>query len=235
VTDLASIELEGIGSFTVDVTSPIARKRVETFWTKEPYTLDWIRSFEPGSVFWDIGANIGLYSFYAALLGHRVDAFEPYPPNIAEFMATYVRSDDLGELMTLHPWAIGGEQGCYALAIPKMNGAGATTFTMQSPGTTGILVNGITLTEAWLWLRTADYPDYIKIDVDGTEYDVLKGGAEVIKEAISVLVEINANNPSSEGIKDLMSDYGFKQVASHKSPLFPADTNPVSMVQFDKA
>ena len=30
-------------------------------------TLDWIDSIEKGSVFWDIGANVGLYGIYAAI------------------------------------------------------------------------------------------------------------------------------------------------------------------------
>ena len=43
--------------------------RVETFFTKEPETLEWIDGFVNSKkiIFWDIGANIGLYSIYAAL------------------------------------------------------------------------------------------------------------------------------------------------------------------------
>ena len=53
--------------------------RAITFASKEPETLAWIETFENSSVFWDVGANIGLYSIYAAeknlakllLLSHR--------------------------------------------------------------------------------------------------------------------------------------------------------------------
>jgi tRNA1(Val) A37 N6-methylase TrmN6 len=44
---------------------PLWRK--ETFDTKEPETIEWIDSFEKETVFWDIGANVGVYSLYAAL------------------------------------------------------------------------------------------------------------------------------------------------------------------------
>lgn len=54
-----------------------ARWRVETLYTKEPDTIAWIERFEPNSVFWDVGANIGIYSLYAAAFGHEVYAFEP--------------------------------------------------------------------------------------------------------------------------------------------------------------
>ena len=40
--------------------------RVNTFHSKEPETLEWIENFEKESIFWDVGANIGLYSCYAA-------------------------------------------------------------------------------------------------------------------------------------------------------------------------
>ena len=52
--------------------------RINTFFTKEPETLNWIDNFEQNSVFYDIGANIGLYSCYAAEKKNcKVLAFEP--------------------------------------------------------------------------------------------------------------------------------------------------------------
>ena len=52
--------------------------RVDTFSTKEPETLEWIDTFKKKSVFWDIGANIGLYSCYAVKRADcQVYAFEP--------------------------------------------------------------------------------------------------------------------------------------------------------------
>ena len=40
--------------------------RYDTFNSKEPETLEWIDSIPGGSILWDVGANIGLYSIYAA-------------------------------------------------------------------------------------------------------------------------------------------------------------------------
>ena len=36
------------------------------FSTREPETLVWIDSFAHGEVLWDIGANVGAYTLYAA-------------------------------------------------------------------------------------------------------------------------------------------------------------------------
>ena len=52
--------------------------RADTFSTKEPETLSWIDNFNSKSNFWDIGANIGIYSCYAAKKKNcNVYAFEP--------------------------------------------------------------------------------------------------------------------------------------------------------------
>ena len=46
---------------------PGLRFRAETALSREPDTRAWIDGFETGGVFWDIGANVGVYSLYATL------------------------------------------------------------------------------------------------------------------------------------------------------------------------
>ena len=68
------------------VPNQITQWRVETFFTKEPETLEWIDSFDDSKkiIFWDIGANIGLYSIYAALKYPDIEiiSFEPSTSNL---------------------------------------------------------------------------------------------------------------------------------------------------------
>lgn len=47
----------------------VTRWKAETYFTKEPETIEWIDTFNEGDIFFDIGANIGLYSIYAAKKG----------------------------------------------------------------------------------------------------------------------------------------------------------------------
>ena len=60
--------------------------RVKTFFTKEPETLEWIDNFEKKEnlIFWDIGANIGLYSIYNSLKNKssKTICFEPSTSNL---------------------------------------------------------------------------------------------------------------------------------------------------------
>ena len=60
--------------------------RVETFFSKEPGTLDWINKFKnkKNIIFWDIGSNIGLYSIYNSLKNNNTKtiSFEPSTLNL---------------------------------------------------------------------------------------------------------------------------------------------------------
>jgi hypothetical protein len=57
-------------------------RRAKTLLTKEPHTLEWIDAMPAGCRFWDIGANIGTMSLYAALRGDlSISAFEPSAVN----------------------------------------------------------------------------------------------------------------------------------------------------------
>ena len=59
--------------------------------------------------------------------------------------------------------------------------------------------------------------DLIKIDVQGSEIDIINGGLEIIKESKGILMEIslieyNKNAPTKEFVYDYMDKIGFKPV-----------------------
>ena len=62
----------------------LIRWRVDTILDKEPETIQWINTFDNKCIFWDIGANIGLYSIYAAKnkKNIKVYSFEPSTSNL---------------------------------------------------------------------------------------------------------------------------------------------------------
>ena len=58
--------------------SSLLRSRATSLLSKEPETIQWIDGFNDGAVLWDIGANVGVYSLYAAIRRKAsVLAFEP--------------------------------------------------------------------------------------------------------------------------------------------------------------
>lgn len=172
--------------------------RVDTFSTKEPETLEWIDDMPQGSIVWDIGANVGLYSCYAAKRrGCRVFAFEPSVFNL-ELLARNVFLNGLTELVTIIPLPL-----FEALAVSKLNmtttewGGALSTFA-NSYGYDGqplikkfeFSTIGLSMSDA-IELLKIPKPAYIKMDVDGIEHLILKGGGDALEHARSVLVEIN--------------------------------------------
>jgi precorrin-6B methylase 2 len=75
--------------------------RVETIETKEPKTVEWIRNLPPNSTLWDIGANIGIYSAYAAAYGHKVVAVEADEGHI-KALAQSAALSDLDGIKVVH-------------------------------------------------------------------------------------------------------------------------------------
>lgn len=172
--------------------------RVDTFSTKEPETLDWVDHIPTGAVLWDIGANVGLYSCYAAKSrGCRVFAFEPSVFNL-ELLTRNIFLNGLTDQVTIVPLPLSD-----ALTISKLNmtntewGGALSTFG-NSYGYDGqslcktfeFSTIGVSMNEAMELLKIPK-PDYIKMDVDGIEHLILKGGAVVLLNVQSVLVEIN--------------------------------------------
>ena len=55
------------------------KNRMDRMLSKEPETINWINSFNHDSIFFDIGANIGIYTLYSAIsINNSVYAFEPH-------------------------------------------------------------------------------------------------------------------------------------------------------------
>ena len=147
---------------------------------------------------WDVGANIGLYACYAAKArGCRVFAFEPSVFNL-EALARNIFLNRLTELITIVPLPLSDE-----LAVSKFRmtstdwGAALSTFG-QPYGHDGEPIKkvfefstiGLSMVDAVTLLKIPQ-PDYIKIDVNGIEHLILRGGAPVLSQVKSVLVEIN--------------------------------------------
>jgi len=80
----AELTLDG-QTLRYSMSSPASEWRIQTLFTKEPGTIDWLRSFRRGDVYVDVGANVGMYGMYAGVIaGARVYAFEPEAQNFAE-------------------------------------------------------------------------------------------------------------------------------------------------------
>jgi FkbM family methyltransferase len=174
--------------------------RAKTFASKEPETLEWIDGIPEGAVVWDVGANVGLYSCYAALRRScRVYAFEPSVFNL-ELLARNVWLNGLTGRVTLVPLALTDALAESTLNMSNTQWGGAmSTFGRSYTHDGGELRKqfefrtlGLSMDEAVERLGLPQ-PDYIKMDVDGIEHLILKGAPGVLSKTRGLLVEINEN------------------------------------------
>lgn len=159
---------------------------IRSFYEEEPETVEWLDSMRPGEVLWDVGAHIGKYSLYAAQAGVRAFAFEPEPQNFA-LLAENVALNGLEDVVTPVMTALYDRIGFDHLAVPYVTRAGAYN---QFGGNRGPVVYGTTLDAL---TQKFPAPDHLKIDVDGREREILRGGANVLAAVKSLLIELNRN------------------------------------------
>jgi FkbM family methyltransferase len=180
------------------VPNAIARYRADSFSTKEPETLDWIDSLPEGATFWDIGANVGLYSVYAAKRRHcRVFAFEPSVFN-TELLARNVALNGLTDLVTIIPLPLAEKLSVSKLNMTSTQWGGAMSTFGAAYGHDGRPLEkifefqtiGLSMSDA-VNLLGIPQPDFIKMDVDGIEHLIVKGGAPVLERIEGMLIEIN--------------------------------------------
>lgn len=152
--------------------------RAETLLIKEPETIEWIDSFDEEDVLWDIGASVGVYSLYAAIQGHRVLAFEPSSGNYW-ILNKNIHLNRLDELIKAYPIALSDETklGEFNMADQDLGGSlykfGEHEEERRVVFRQGMLGYSI---DDFIHDYHVLIPNHIKIDVDGIEKNIVKGG-----------------------------------------------------------
>lgn len=204
-------------ALTLSIPNWLCCWRAKTFLTKEKETMQWIDTFFHGAVFWDIGANTGNYSVYAAKFsGARTYSFEPSVFNL-EVLAKNIAMNKLQKKICIIPLAIGSKTGCGMFHMSTTEWGGAFSSIHQAINSTGGAFKpcfryqtvALTLDEVVSKLYLPE-PDYIKIDVDGLEHLVLRGGTRILRKVKSLLVEMTSTfQQQSSAINRIMAQSGF--------------------------
>jgi FkbM family methyltransferase len=192
-----SVKHEGV-EIILSTPNSLNEFRASSFSVKEPETLEWIDQIPNGSIVWDIGANVGLYSCYAAKKrGCRVFSFEPSIFNL-ELLARNIFNNQLQDLITIVPLPLSESLSVNKLNMSSTEWGGALSTFGYDFGHDGEKMDkvfefstiGISMLDA-VKLLNIPQPDYIKLDVDGIEHLILKGGLSVLQNVKGILIEIN--------------------------------------------
>lgn len=140
----------------------------------------------PGSTFYDVGANLGFFSFAVAKTigpNGKVIAFEPEQDNCLRFKEMMIRNrlQDRVALIEAAVWSYTSSDGLPFTRGRRPRARGG----VRADGITPVLADGETVLVPAVslddFLRTGQpAPDVIKIDVEGGECEVLKGAAALL-------------------------------------------------------
>lgn len=219
--------------FTLQCDNFITHYRWKTFDAKEPETLDWIDEvMQDGDIFFDVGANTGVYTLYAA---HRhpqtrIVAFEPEYANL-HLLRDNLIHNGVQERVEVYALALSDHRGLSHLQIQDLTPGAALHTESRDPLTYTRSQKPVVWREG-VCTYTLDvfcherslYPHCIKIDVDGTELEVLQGAPEVLHAPSlrSVLIEPPRDY---QAYSRLLKDAGF--VAAEGTPGRRQDTNDI--------
>jgi len=200
--------------------------RVETLLTKEPSTIAWLNTIEPESILLDVGANVGMYSIFAAKVrGARVHAFEPESQNYA-LLNTNIQANDLGNLIVAYCAGLSDKHGLDKLYLSEF-ALGSSCHSLgeevgfdlkprPSPFTQGAISFSL---DEMVQKGMLPVPNYIKIDVDGFEHRVLLGARETLADprVKSLIVELNPAIPQHIEVVALLNSLGFNHSEAQAS------------------
>jgi FkbM family methyltransferase len=171
-----------------------------------------------GDVFLDIGANCGALTLVAAnLIGKgKVYAFEPGPKVRERLQSNINLNPHLQDIITVIPQGLGlnQEQVFYNEDL-NYRGNGS----LYEPQ--GIPVEILAL-DQWVAREKLEKIDLLKIDVEGMEYDVLRGGKTVLEtyqpiiyfETLPIFYETSLHNIKT--IYEFLESLGYKIVRPTK-------------------
>jgi FkbM family methyltransferase len=165
---------------------------------------------EPGDVVIDVGANIGVFSLWAArLIGSegRLLAIEPTPAafgNLSQALAS------TGQAHRAVACACSATAGTLTLHYPP----GRLSVASVEPRTDRTLHVDVPSRPLADVAREAGISrvDFLKIDVEGLELEVLQGAAELLSSVERLAMEVDAAKLAA--VESLLADHGLERVAT---------------------
>ncbi|KAI4335732.1 hypothetical protein L6164_014347 [Bauhinia variegata] len=174
----------------------------------------------------DVGANVGMASFAAAVMGFRVLAFEPVFENLQK-ICEGIYFNRVAELVTVFESAASDRLG--NITFHKLVGrldnsavsASGAKMAFKSNEEIALQVRTIPLDEV---IPESEQVLLLKIDVQGWEYHVLKGASKLLSrkgsEAPYLIYEederlLKASNSSAKEIRDFLRSVGYHDCTQH--------------------
>jgi len=153
------------------------------------------KALKPGDVVIDVGANMGEFSLKVSqLVGERgkVISFEPDPVNFQRLQTNFSLNPELAARIEVHNVGLGEFPGTVNLSVVNESNRGMNRVVKDALNFNSITIN--TLDNIVLSGQLTKL-DWIKIDVEGFEMNVLKGAEQAILQfKPSLFIELDDKN-----------------------------------------
>lgn len=198
--------------------SPYPLKRVCTLEVAEPETIAWLNAIPSDEVLWDVGANMGIFSLYAAIIrGIQVCSFEPEASNYS-LLTRNIQLNNLANKVTALCCGLSNENSIRTLfkycdfESSGINSVGEEVDAHLRPKKSLSKQTVITFTGDELAnSKGFSSPQHIKIDVDGIEHLIISGLHNTLKNNCkSLLVELNLTLSEHREVVAILHGHGFK-------------------------
>jgi len=166
------------------------------------------------SVF-DLGANVGFYSLLASVLigpEGRVFSFEPVPRNL-DFLRAHMK---LNRVTNCYIWeaAVGRSEG-----VEYFDRGPNSSMGHLSPESRGSLRVRTVALDDLITSGKLPPPNLIKCDIEGGEYDALKGASETLAKYSPTIFLATHGSDIHRNCCDLLVGLGYRLTALDKLPL----------------
>ena len=203
---------------------------VDNFFILEPETIEWIDNFEKKeTIFWDIGASIGLYSIYAGIKHKKIKiiSFEPSTSNL-RLLSRNIFINNLNKKITINQFPLTKNKNQYQNFNESkfLEGLGEHSFGenkdqygMKFKPSNSYKIYGTSM-DYLIDNNILEIPNYIKIDVDGVEDLILEGGLKYLKnkKVKGIFLEMNENNKQKyKKCLKLLKKSNFRLVEKNRS------------------
>jgi FkbM family methyltransferase len=164
---------------------------------------------QSGWTVFDVGANIGVFTVLQARQGARVYSFEPNPESYGR-LARNVTANKMNDCVRLFPTALGDERGTGSLHVI----GGGTTGGVVTPVKARASASGVAVPIATLDEVVSTLPglsiDLLKIDAEGSEVAILRGGEQTLDHVQRLMVEYHSRDLLRQ-VGEILARKGFAQ------------------------